>query len=153
VAPSSKIEGVTLPVRALSWTVLIVAAACRPSHDGADLRRMPSDLERTTERVRREAASQREGAEKAIEEKLVALERQLAHVREVLRTARAVKSETERHLAALEQEARVLRRQLEEARLSGARARQEVEGAIDRTMEDLEQTFGLSEGEDGGSAR
>jgi chromosome segregation ATPase len=133
--------------------MLIVAAACRPSHDGADLRRMPSDLERTTERVRREAASQREGAEKAIEEKLVALERQLAHVREVLRTARAVKSETERHLAALEQEARVLRRQLEEARLSGARARQEVEGAIDRTMEDLEQTFGLSEGEDGGSAR
>ena len=132
--------------------MLIVAAACRPSHDGDDLRRVPRDLERTTEMVRREAASQREGAEKAIEEKLVALERQLAHVREVLRTARTVKGEAERHLAALEQEARVLRRQLEEARLSGARARQEVEGAIDRTMEDLEQTFGLSEGEDG-SAR
>ena len=133
--------------------MLIVAAGCRPSDDGADLRRVPRDVERAAEVVRREAASQREGAEKAIEEKLAALERQLAHAREVVRTARTVKGEAARHLAALEQEARVLRRRLEEAHVSGERARHEVEGAIDRTMEDLEQTFGLSEGEDGGSAR
>jgi hypothetical protein len=56
-----------------------------------------------------------------------------------------MQKEAARHLAALEAESRALRTQLEQARRSGARVQRDVEHAIDRALEDVEKTWGLSE--------
>jgi chromosome segregation ATPase len=120
----------------------LLGAACGSSRPAPDLQR---DVERTADAVAREAAEQRDGAETAIEQKLAELERQITRVRAAIRAARYAKADAEKHLLALERESRALRVRLERAHQTGARAGREVEGAIDRALEDVERTWGLSE--------
>src|SRR4051812_15776440 len=118
----------------LGWVLGAIGllAGCRASHDDA------------VGRVRRELDSQRQGAALEVERKLAHLDGKMEQLRAAARTAGTRKQSVMRSLHQLEQEQAQLRKSLERARRSGERALEDLGQSVDRTMERIEQTLGLS---------
>ena len=104
------------------------------------------------EGLRRSVEQQRRGAEVEIDRKLAALDRKMDRLRTLARSATVKKNDVRRRVKQLEQEQAELRRELERARRSGARALEDLGQSVDRTMEKLEKTLGLSEDTSGDAA-
>jgi seryl-tRNA synthetase len=94
--------------------------------------------------LRRTLGDERRRAQIQVEGKLAELDRKMDRLRMATRTARAQKEEASHRLQQLEQEQALLRERLREARRSGQRALEDLGRSVDRTMETIERTLGLS---------